>query len=368
MRDGTREHRLAPPVEESVPIHVGELDLAEPGPGEVLVRIEAAGQCHSDFSVVDGNRIRPIPILLGHEAAGIVEQLGAGVDDIAVGQRIIMTFLPRCGHCEACATNGLTPCINGSASNAAGTLLSGGLRLTRDGETIKHHQGVSGFATHSVVDRRSIVPVDSDVPPDIAAVLGCAILTGGGAVINAGKPVAGQRVVVVGMGGVGMAALLTALAINDVEVIAVDPLESKRTAASEAGAHAVYSPDEATELGIKAPIVIECAGNIRAFETGIALTGMGGQTITVGLPSPDARAAVSPMGLVAEGRSIVGSYLGSAVPSRDIPVFVDLWRAGKLPAERLITSTIALTDINAGMDALADGRAIRQIIRFEDGQ
>ena len=355
------------PFEQSAPIRVSELDLAEPGQGELLIRIEAAALCHSDLSVVDGNRIRPIPILLGHEAAGLVEQVGPGVDDIAVGQRIIMTFLPRCGQCSACATNGLTPCIAGSASNAAGTLLGGAIRLTRDGEPIKHHQGVSGFATHAVVDRRSVVPVDLDVPPDIAAVLGCAILTGGGAVINAGKPVAGQRVIVVGLGGVGMAALLTALAITDVEVVAVDPLEAKRDAAAAAGAHAVYSPDEAAELAIKAPIVVECAGNIRAFETAIDLTGPGGQTITVGLPSPDARAAVSPLGLVAEGRSIVGSYLGSAVPARDIPIFVDMWRAGKLPAERLITSTIKLTDINAGMDALADGRAIRQIIRFEDG-
>jgi alcohol dehydrogenase len=279
-----------------------------------------------------------------------------------------MTFLPRCGACEACATEGLTPCVVGHAANSAGVLVGGGLRLSRDGAPVNHHLGVSGFATYAVVSRTSVVPVDADVPPAVAAVLGCAVLTGGGAVINAGRPSAGQRVIVVGLGGVGLAAVLTALARPDVEVVAVDTLPDKLAAATEFGAHAAYEPGAAIEAGLKAPIVIEAAGNMRAFETAIALTAPGGRTITVGLPSPDARASVAPLALVAEGRSIIGSYLGSAVPARDIPLFVDLWRAGRLPVERLISSTIELADINAGMDALADGRAIRQIINFGDEQ
>ncbi len=213
---------LPRPYAESRPLAVHDLDLAPPGAGELLVRIEAAGVCHSDLSVVDGNRVRPLPMLLGHEAAGVVEEVGPGVADAPVGQRLVMTFLPRCGDCDACATNGLTPCEPGSAANAAGTLMTGGRRLSRDGDPVHHHLGVSGFATHAVVDRRSVVPVPADVPPEVASLLGCAVLTGGGAVINAGRPQPGQTVVVVGLGGVGMAAVLTALSHDDVRVIGVD--------------------------------------------------------------------------------------------------------------------------------------------------
>jgi alcohol dehydrogenase len=351
-------HRYA----ESQPITITDLDLAPPGDTELLVRIEAAGLCHSDLSVVDGNRVRPVPMLLGHEAAGIVEQVGAAVSDVAVGQRVVMTFLPRCGHCSACATDGLAPCVPGSAANSAGTLLAGGTRLSRDGAPVLHHLGVSAFATHAVVDHRSIVPVDADVPPVVASLLGCAVLTGGGAVLNAGRPKPGQTVAVVGMGGVGMAAMLTALAHDDVRVIAVDQVPDKLDRALALGAHAAYAPDQ---VGLeKAAVVIEAAGHPSALETAIGLTAPGGRTVTVGLPRPDARISVSPLGFVAEGRSLIGSYLGSAVPARDIPRFVELWRSGRLPVEALVSSTIDLEQINAGMDQLADGEAVRQIISF----
>lgn len=348
------------PYAASQPIRVCDLDLAEPGPGELLVRIEAAGLCHSDLSVVDGNRVRPVPMLLGHEAAGIVE---TGDSDLPAGQRVVMTFLPRCGQCPACATDGLTPCGPGSAANGAGTLMNGDIRLTRDGRRVFHHLGVSGFATHAVVDRRSVVPVPDDVPAVVASLLGCAVLTGGGAVLNVGTPRPGQTVAVVGLGGVGMAAALTALAHDDVRVIGVDQLPDKLAKARELGVHETYTPEQAD--GLKADVVIEAAGHPAALETSIALTGPGGRTITVGLPRPDARISVSPLGFVAEGRSLIGSYLGSAVPARDIPRFVELWRAGRLPVEQLVSSTIALDQINTGMDELADGRAVRQIIEFD---
>ncbi|KAA0114119.1 alcohol dehydrogenase catalytic domain-containing protein [Mycolicibacterium sp. P9-22] len=345
------------PYAASQPLSVTDLELDDPGDGELLVRIEAAGLCHSDLSVVDGNRVRPVPMLLGHEAAGIVEKVG-GSSDLVPGQRVVMTFLPRCGQCSACATDGLAPCIPGSAANGAGTLLSGSVRL---GGGVLHHLGVSGFATHAVVDRRSVVPVDADVPAVVASLLGCAVLTGGGAVLNAGRPRAGQTVAIVGMGGVGMAAMLTALAHEDVRVIAVDRLPDKLALARDLGAHATYTPDEVTE---KAEVVIEAVGHAGALEGAIGLTAPGGRTITVGLPAPDARISLSPLSLVAEGRTLIGSYLGSAVPARDIPRFVDLWRAGKLPVERLVSATLTLDEINSGMDELADGRAVRQIIEF----
>ena len=259
---------------ESRPLAVVELDLAPPGEHELLVRIEAAGLCHSDLSVVDGNRVRPVPMLLGHEAAGIVESTGATVSDIKVGQRVVMTFLPRCGQCAGCATEGLAPCVPGSAANGSGTLLGGGTRLVRDGEPVAHHLGVSAFATYAVVDRRSVVPVDADVPPVVASLLGCAVLTGGGAVLNAGRPQAGQTLAIAGMGGVGMAAMLTALAHNDVRVIAVDQLPDKLDKAIGMGAHEAYSPDDLGDL--KADIVIEAAGHPAALQTAIAASNAAG--------------------------------------------------------------------------------------------
>ncbi|MBI2696309.1 alcohol dehydrogenase catalytic domain-containing protein [Mycobacterium nebraskense] len=356
---------LARPYAESRPISVVDLDLDPPGSGEVMIRIEAAGVCHSDLSVVDGNRVRPVPMLLGHEAAGIVEQVGDRVSDLAIGQRVVLVFLPRCGHCAACATEGLTPCEPGSAANAAGTLLGGDIRLNHAGHPVFHHLGVSGFATHAVVNRASVVPVPADVPPEVAALLGCAVLTGGGAVLNVGHPQPGQTVAVVGLGGVGMAAVLTALTYDDVRVVAVDQLPDKLAAARARGAHEAYTPQQAVDARVKAAVVIEAVGHPAALETAIALTAPGGRTITVGLPPPDARITVSPLGFVAEGRSLIGSYLGSAVPSRDIPRFVALWQAGRLPVESLVSSSIRLDDINEAMDNLADGTAVRQLIRFD---
>ena len=351
------------PYSASAPIEVQELELDPPGPGELLVRVEAAGICHSDLSVVDGNRRRPTPMLLGHEAAGRVEQLGANVVDLDIGQRVVMTFLPRCGQCPGCATGGRMPCQPGSAANNAGTLLGGHIRLHRDGHDVNHHLGVSGFASHAVVDRHSVVPVD-DVPADIAAVLGCAVLTGGGAVINAGKPQSGQSVMIVGLGGVGMAALITALALGCDPVLGVDTVEAKLAHARAAGASTLH-PAEIAERGIQADVVIEAAGNARAFETAVGATAPGGTMVTVGLPAPDARASITPLDLVAGARMIIGSYLGSAVPERDIPMFAQMWREGILHLETLISSYVGLQDINSAMDELADGRAVRQIIRFD---
>lgn len=354
------------PYAESQPITVSELELDGPGPDELLVRIEAAGVCHSDLSVVDGNRPRPVPMLLGHEAAGIVEAVGpaASAAGFSVGDRVVTAFLPRCGECDGCRTGGVMPCVPGTAANTAGTLFDGGIRLHRDGEPVRHHLGVSGFATHAVVDRRSAVVVGADVPADVAAVLGCAVLTGGGAVVNAGAVQPGQDVIVVGLGGVGMAALITAVSLRHGRVIGVDAVPAKLDRALELGASAALTPDEAIATGLRAPLVVEAAGHPRAFETAFALTAPGGRTVTVGLPSPTALAQVSPLTITAEARTIVGSYLGSAVPSRDIPRYAELWRQGRLPVEALISSHIALDDVDRAMDTLAEGRAIRQVIRF----
>lgn len=356
------------PYVESSPITVDELELCAPGPGEVLVRMEAASICHSDLSVVNGSRPRPVPMLLGHEAAGRIERLGAGVDDLEVGQRVVATFLPRCGACRECATDGKLPCSAGSAANGAGTLLSGATRLrrVRDDAPVAHHLGVSGFADAAVLDRRSIVPVGDDVPPAVAALLGCAVLTGGGALLNAARITPESTVAVVGLGGVGMAGLLTAIGLAPERVIAVDANPDKLELAREWGADVAVTPDEAAADALAADVVLEAVGHPRAFETAHRLTGLGGTLVTVGLPAPGAMAEIEPLLLTSKAQTIVGSYLGSSVPARDIPAFERHWRDGALPLERLISTELPLERINDGMDALTAGSVLRQIIALGD--
>ncbi len=357
-----------PPYAQSQPISIDELTLSAPMAGQALIRIEAAGLCHSDLSVVNGSRLRPVPMLLGHEAAGIVAEIGEGVENIAVGQRVVLTFLPRCGECEACATNGKLPCSKGSATNNEGVLLDGSRHLSRISggapEPVAHHLGVSGFATYAVIDAKSAVPVHDDVPPDIAAVLGCAVLTGGGALLNAAEVTKDSRVAIVGLGGVGMAGLLTALALECKEVIAIDAQPSKLELATSWGAHAAYTPTEAVEQGVSCDVVLEAVGHPRAFETAFKILGLGGTLVTVGLPAPGATAEIEPLQLTAKAQRIIGSYLGTAVPARDVPKFEQLWRDGKLPLEKLVTQEIELENINEAMDALASGTVLRQVIRF----
>lgn len=331
----------ARPYARTEPMSIEELELDGPGPGEVLIRLSAAGVCHSDLSVVDGNRPRPLPMLLGHEGAGIVEELGEGVTDLEIGEQVVTVFLPRCGECANCRTDGKLPCTPGSATNGAGTLPFDGhkVRLHDDsGAEVLHHLGASVFASH-------------------------AVLTGGGAVLNAGSPGPEDEIMIVGLGGVGMAALITALSIETAGVIGVDANPDKLVRAKELGAVEVYTPEQLGER--RAPIVIECVGHARAFETAFSATAVGGKTVTVGLPAPDAQSHITPVTLTAEARTVIGSYLGSAVPSRDIPVYADLWRQGKLPVEELVSDTIGLEDLNAAFDALAEGTVVRQVIDFQ---
>lgn len=353
------------PYAESKPISISEMQLSPPGEGEVLVKINAAGLCHSDLSVVNNDRPRPLPMLLGHESAGVIEALGPGVTDFEVGQHVVMTFLPRCGECDGCRTNGMIPCEVGSRTNNEGTLIGGTRHITRDGETIQHHLGVSCFADHAVVSTKSIVPIGADVPADIAAIFGCAILTGGGAILNEVKPKEGDTIAVVGLGGVGMAAVITAAALGVKEIVGIDMQPSKCEKALELGCTETMTPEEAEKSGRRFTAVVEAAGHASALATAFNITQPGGLTVTVGLPNPEADLVINALKVTGEARRLHGSYLGSAVPSKDIPIYEQLWREGKLKAEGLISSHIHLEDINEGMDSLSDGLAIRQIINFD---
>lgn len=356
----------ARPYEESVPLEIREVRLDEPGPGELLVRMRAAGVCHSDLSVVEGNRPRPLPMALGHEGAGVVESVGAGVSDIQVGDTVVTVFLPRCGTCPRCLSgNGRLPCPVGSAANESGVLLSGAKRIRLEGDEVHHHLGVSAFSSRVVVDRRSVVKVGDQTPPEIAALLGCAMLTGGGAVLNELDTESIESVAIVGLGGVGLSALLAARAATTARVIAVDGVPAKRELALSLGADAVYSPAEALSLKVSAEGVVEAAGSAAAFETALEMTAPSGTLVTVGLPAPDARASISPLAVTAGARRIVGSYLGSSIPEREVPRFEALWRSGRLPLERLISHRLGLDDINIAMDRLAEGNAVRQVVIYD---
>jgi alcohol dehydrogenase len=361
----------APPYGQSRPLVVQELELDPPGPGEVLVRVAAAGLCHSDLSVINGDRPRPTPMALGHEAAGIVEELGPGVDDLARGDHVVMVFVPSCGQCLPCAEGRPALCEPGAAANGAGTLLSGARRLHRNGRDIHHHLGVSAFAEYATVARRSLVRIDPELPLDEAALFGCAVLTGVGAVVNTGRVPAGASVAVIGLGGVGLCSLLAAIAAGAREVVAIDLADDKLAFARQLGASATFSardPEcagqvrEATGGGVE--FAIEMAGSTRALELAYGITRRGGTTITAGLPPPSATLSLSPVSLVAEERTLKGSYIGTCVPLRDIPRYIQLYRSGRLPVDRLLSERIRLEDINQGFDRLHEGKAIRQIVLF----
>jgi alcohol dehydrogenase len=228
---------------------------------------------------------------------------------------------------------------------------------------VHHHLGVSAFATHAVVSERSVVRVEEDVPPDVAALLGCAVLTGGGAVKNAGLFHPDQSLAIVGLGGVGMAALLVGVAMGGSSIAVIDSRAEKLDRARAMGASQAFLPHDIPEE-FKADLVIEAAGNVPAFESAFAMIAPGGKLVTVGLPDPTARVSLSPLELVAQGKSVIGSYLGSSNPELDIPFYLDLWRQGRLPLERLVSAEISLEGINAAMDDLHRGEAIRQIIRI----
>lgn len=349
------------PYARSMPLTVTDLDLDPPAAGELLVRVEAAGVCHSDLSVVDGNRVRPLPMALGHEAAGVVERVGAGVADVSEGDHVVLVFVPACGSCGYCAAGAPALCAAGAAANGAGTLLRGGRRLRRDGADIHHHLGVSAFSEYAVVDRASAVVIPDDVPWEIAALFGCALLTGVGAVRNTVSVGAAHSVAVFGLGGVGLSAVLGAAVAGAREIVAVDPLPAKRDLAVALGATRALHPDDAR--GVTVDYAVEAVGKAAVLAAAFAATGRGGTTIAVGLPHPADELRMPALPLVAEAKTLVGSYMGSAVPGRDIPWLIDLWRAGRLPVEYLHSGTVRLDGINAAMDALAEGTAVRQVVR-----
>ena len=356
------------PYGESKPLRLEEVELGGPRAGELLVRIEAAGVCHSDVSVVDGSRVRPLPMALGHEAAGVVEQVGPGVRDVKPGDHVVLTFVPSCGSCGECSSGRPALCTPGAQANGAGTLLHGGSVITdAAGKPVHHHLGVSAFARHAVIARESAVVVPSDVPLATAALFGCAVLTGAGAVLNTAAVRPGQSVAVFGLGGVGLASVIGAVVANAWPIVAVDPVAAKRELALQLGATAAFSPQEA-EKGVKdvtgggAEVTFEAAGVPAVMEAAFRSTRRGGMTVAMGLPHPTRTVTLPALNFAGMGQSLVGSYMGSAAPQRDIPRYIALWKAGRMPVDRLQSASMPLDRINDAFEALAAGQAVRQVL------
>ncbi len=365
------------PFAVSRPLVVDEITLDGPGPREVLVEMVGAGLCHSDLSVVDGSRPRPLPMVLGHEASGIVREVGGPSSigsEFAPGDHVVFSWVPVCGRCLYCASGRGAMCEPGNAANLVGTLLSGARRFTvskPDSQSCSHHLGVSAFSQFTVAAEESLVKIDPDLPLSMAALFGCAVMTGVGAVINTAAVQAGTSVAVFGLGGVGLSAVMGARAVGAWPIIAVDRVEEKLQLAREVGAtHTINAtqddPVEAIrEIGSGgADCVIESVGNEAVLIQAYQSTKRCGTTVTAGLPAPSKMFSVPALGIVAEERTIKGSYMGGCVPRRDIPRFVQMYRAGLLPVDKLQTHTLRLEEINEGFDRLAQAQAVRQIIDF----
>jgi|SRR5699024_1707447 len=357
------------PYQDSKPLSIKTLNLDEPQANEVLIKVEAAGLCHSDLSVINGSRPRPMPMLLGHEAAGKIIEVGRGVSDFEKGDHVVCTFIPSCGQCIPCKEGRPALCELGAKSNENGEMLAGGRRLHLNGEYINHHLGVSGFSEYAVVSTHSIVKVNPSIPFETIALFGCAVITGVGAIVNTANIKPGSKVAIVGLGGIGLNAIMGAKLSGASQIIGLDINTNKLESAKKLGATSVYDSKkegiveyikEYTNGGLD--YVFETAGAIPAMNLAYNITKRGGTTITTGLPDPNQSVSLPQVTLTAEERTIKGSYVGSCIPQRDIPNFIELFKQDRLPVDSLLSTTISLEEINEGFDKLARGEVNRLVV------
>tara|TARA_B110000090_G_scaffold210027_1_gene269475 strand:+ start:4382 stop:5506 length:1125 start_codon:yes stop_codon:yes gene_type:complete len=354
---------------DSKPLQIQTVELDPPQAEEVLIHIKAAGLCHSDLVAIDGERPKPMPIVLGHETMGIVAEVGPSVTAFEVGDHVIPSFVASCGKCSMCRTGRPGLCAPASKANAAGTLMGGHIRLHQDGHRIFHHSGVAAFAEYAVMSVHSLVKIDPTIPPEHAALLGCAVMTGAGAVINTSEITVGDTIAVVGAGGVGLSAMMAAAAAGSTKIIAIDISDEKLKITRKFGAtHAFNATDPDIVSKVKAQtdggvhIAIESAGVPKALELAFEVTRIGGKTVAAGLPSPSRNVSISHFVLGAQERSLKGSYMGSCIPSRDIPKFLTMYQQGILRIDQLAGDQVKLEDLNEAFDLMKKGGALRTVL------
>ena len=365
-----RQFNAPQPFATSNPLSIEEIELLPPRHGEFLVKMGGGGVCHSDLSVINADRPRNTPVVMGHEGAGEIVECGPGNTDLEVGDHVVFQFSPSCGRCRRCLEGRPQVCELGAVTKAQGHLMNGGTRLLdADGDELAHHSGVSCFAEYGVLDRGSLVKIDNDLPLHEAALFGCAVMTGAGAVINTARILPGDSVAIVGLGGVGLSGLLGAVLAGAEKIVAIDLSNEKLGLARQLGAtHTINATDpdhveqahDITNGGVD--FAFDLAGTIKAMETAYEVTRYGGSVVTAGLSPSVEKFAFNQSNLVSQEKSIRGSYMGSCVPVRDIPRFISLYRQGRLPVDRLLDRTIGFEDLNSAFDRLQANATVRQVL------
>jgi Zn-dependent alcohol dehydrogenase len=353
------------------PLTVCELELAPPGPEEVLVRLRASGVCHSDWNAVDGTAETRCPAVLGHEGAGVVEEVGERVSRVRVGDHVALSWAPWCGECEECLRDLPQLCSTVWPAMGTGGLMDGTPRLSRDGEPVFHYSFLSTFADACVVPERSCVPIPDDVPFDVAALVGCAVTTGVGAVWRTARVRPGDRVAVIGCGGVGLSALMAAVAAGADPVIAVDVAPGKLEVARSFGAtgtvqwhgDAVETAEAVREAsGGGVDYAVEATGKPEAMETAFRSTRARGAAVLIGIPRADAVLSLPAATIPRMERRVLGSIYGSSKPERDFPHTLALYRAGRLPLDRLVSHRLPLEEAEHGFELMHSGEALRVVL------
>ena len=353
------------------PLALEQVELDEPGPGEVRVRIEAAGVCHSDLHYMTGDLPAKLPIVVGHEGSGIVEAVGPGTGErVRVDDRVALLWRPRCGECDACVAGNPVLCRFGRVLAASNGLMDGTTRLHAGAERIHHLMGVSCFAEQVVVSETSVLPVPDGVPPEIAAISACAVITGVGAVLNAVERAAGRPLLVLGAGGVGLAAVMGAALTGAHPVIAVDVDPAKLELAARIGATEVVDAREGDVVqrvldltgGVGVPWAVDAVGSPETMRQSVAALAPAGTLVAIGLGRTDATVAVAINDLVQRQKRIVGSLYGSSNPRIDLPRIFELYLAGRLPLDQLIGARRPLAEVNEAYADLRQGGIGRAIL------
>ncbi|WEV24640.1 Zn-dependent alcohol dehydrogenase [Streptomyces sp. 71268] len=350
----------------NAPLEITEIDLPKPGPGQVRVKLTAAGVCHSDLSLSNGTLRQPAPAVLGHEGAGVVSAVGEGVTSVATGDRVVLNWAPSCGNCHFCALDEPWLCVHaGAAADAPYATLAA------DSTALYPGLGTAAFAEETVVPAHAVLPLPDGVPLMDAALLGCAVLTGYGAVFHAAKIVEGESVVVFGVGGVGLAVLQCARIAGAGPLIAVDISPEKEELARAAGATDFLIAGEDTAKRVRAlteghgaDVAIECVGRADTIRAAWTSTRRGGRTTVVGIGGKDQQVTFSALELFYFGRTLSGCVYGNSDPVRDLPAIAEHVRAGRLDLSALITDRIGLEGIPAAFDAMLAGRGGRALIVF----
>ncbi|MFC5063806.1 zinc-binding dehydrogenase [Actinomycetospora atypica] len=354
------------------PLETVSLELSGPRTGEVLVRLAATGVCASDVHTHTGRIPSPAPCVLGHEGAGVVEEVGAGVTHVAVGDHVALSWMPSCGVCRHCTAGRPVLCTAAAPALLAGTLLDGTVRLHRGAQPVNHYSFLSTFATHTVVPASSAIRIDPRVPLAVASLVGCGVLTGYGAVINRARVAPGSSVAVFGAGGVGLSAVMAARLSGAERILVVDPVVAKLEEAGVFGATHLLAPgDDLVErireiTGGGVDHAIDAAGAEGVLAQAFAATVPGGTIVCVGMPDSRARPSLPGPELVREEKIVTGSLYGSSCPSVDIPTILRQYLAGSLPLDRMITRSYELEGMNDAFADLREGRLTRGVVVFDE--